>query len=486
MKKGTCELERANILNIKLLLFLCLTLIVQSYILHGIVRGITTLAFCVFVTVCALCIEKFVNNTVICGIGIPLILMIAELIFVILAGGTGFAIVLFLSTLVMSSLYFDHKIIISYSIILNAIILFIQFIIGFNLLGQGQGIDIFITQFTAVIISEVTLYFMVKWAKEALENSIYSQNEIKGAILKISNTTNNIVSQIDTLNESTKSTKDQSQSVTRAMEEIIEGIEVQVTSMSDITNSIHYIKEEINSTLELSNEIEDSSKNLSIKTDENFSSINIASDHINSIRIIMSEANLTVIEFSDNMKQVINVLRGIKEISEQTNLLALNASIEAARAGEAGKGFAVVAEEVRSLSEKTKETTNEIEESILGIQSKIEMVVKSVKKGDEEAEKGRDIIESTLISFKDMQKMFENIKDDIYKEYGLVEKINSLVDNVQSNVESTTAITEQYVANTEEVTTLQEEQEEQINSIQESVENIYNEATELMNLFAND
>ncbi|WP_286675541.1 hypothetical protein [Clostridium sp. ZBS18] len=36
-----------------------------------------------------------------------------------------------------------------------------------------------------------------------------------------------------------------------------------------------------------------------------------------------------------------------------------------------------------------------------------------------------------------MQKMFENIKGDIYKEYGLVEKINSLVDNVQSNVEST-------------------------------------------------
>ncbi len=149
------------------------------------------------------------------------------------------------------------------------------------------------------------------------------------------------------------------------------------TATQELENTIKMVEESSQLTLK---EVVNSGK----VSDEGrkIMSENITTTHALSNKLTeTSEAITQVNEMGERIGSVISVIRGI---AEQTNLLALNAAIEAARAGEQGRGFAVVADEVRTLANKTSDSTKQITSVIDELRNTIAKAVQTIASCDDE------------------------------------------------------------------------------------------------------
>lgn len=134
------------------------------------------------------------------------------------------------------------------------------------------------------------------------------------------------------------------------------------TAMQEVSHSAHEVATHAHSTARVTRQANADTSDASATMARANTAMERLADQI-------QQTSNMVDSFSEDTKNVGKVINVIRGIAEQTNLLALNAAIEAARAGEQGRGFAVVADEVRSLAQKTQDSTQEIESIIAKVQA---------------------------------------------------------------------------------------------------------------------
>ncbi len=106
-----------------------------------------------------------------------------------------------------------------------------------------------------------------------------------------------------------------------------------------------------------------------------------------------------MVHLSEQANQIGMISQFVSDLANQTDMLAMNSAVEAARAGEHGKGFSIVANEIRRLADQSQRSVEKIYTLVSEIQNAINSTVMVTEEGTKTVKTGVKIAQKTEQTF---------------------------------------------------------------------------------------
>jgi methyl-accepting chemotaxis protein len=279
----------------------------------------------------------------------------------------------------------------------------------------------------------------------------------------------------DVLTETLSNSHESVENIANSTESTAEAIQAQAEICGQILDQTSHAGT-------VTNDMISASERVAVTVNDGIESVKELGEQARNVSQCSKEVESVVAKLTEKVEKVENFVDTIISISSQTNLLALNASIEAARAGEAGRGFSVVAEEIRKLSEDTKEASNNITNIIHELIEDTRNANASIEASGKCVATQNEILTQTWSKFGIVADEVKNLSSNIDDVKSGMETITTSSNNIFDHISQLSATSQEVAASSSESLENSNITVQEVEKCRKIFESIYVLAQDLQNV----